>query len=58
MIRNSRIRAPLSVSLIVLGGMLIFLVPDDVWIGAVLAALGVALELIAFTLLRNAKRDK
>lgn len=43
-------RRALSVSLVVLGGILIFLAPDNVWIGAVLAIAGIIIELIAFKL--------
>jgi hypothetical protein len=45
MIKNRRRRRLLSFGMIVLGGLLIFLAPDDVWIGIVLALLGVGIEL-------------
>jgi len=54
-IKHPHRRRTLSAALIVLGGILIFLAPDNVWIGAVLAVLGIVLELIAFGLVR---RDK
>ncbi len=53
MIRNSHRRRTLSASLVVLGALLIFLAPDNAWIGAVLAIAGVAVELIAFGLARR-----
>jgi hypothetical protein len=34
--------------LIILGAVLIFLAPDHVWIGALLAVLGALIELLAF----------
>lgn len=50
MLKYSHWRRALSVGLVVLGGMLIFLAPANVWIGAVLAILGIVIELIAFGL--------
>lgn len=50
LLRYPRQRRTLSFILVVLGGALLFLAPDDAWIGAALAALGVAIELIAFGL--------
>jgi hypothetical protein len=44
MIHNPQARRALALLLTVLGGMAIFLVPEDIWIGAFLLALGVALE--------------
>lgn len=52
---NPRARRLLSAALIVLGAVLIFLAPDDAWIGIVLAVLGLALEGVALAL---AHRDK
>lgn len=40
----------LSVILILLGALLLFLAPDDTWLGGVLALAGIAVELIAFAL--------
>lgn len=53
MIKHPHQRRALSASLIVLGGVLIFLAPDNVWIGAVLAILGIVIELIAFGLIHR-----
>jgi drug/metabolite transporter (DMT)-like permease len=50
MIKNPRRRRILSFGMIVLGGLLIFLAPDDVWIGIVLALLGVGIELAGIML--------
>ena len=36
MITNPRIKRILSISLLVLGGMLMFFAPENIWIGAVL----------------------
>jgi hypothetical protein len=44
MIRNPRTRRILSLVLIVMGGLLIFLAPANIWIGALLLGLGVVLE--------------
>jgi hypothetical protein len=50
MLKYSHWRRALSVGLVVLGGILIFLAPANVWIGSVLAILGIVIELIAFGL--------
>lgn len=50
MIDNPRTRRFLSAVLILLGAVLIFLAPDNAWIGVVLAVLGLAIEGIAVTL--------
>jgi drug/metabolite transporter (DMT)-like permease len=55
MIDNPRTRRFLSAALILIGAVLIFLAPDDAWIGVVLAALGFAIEGIAVAL---GHRDK
>lgn len=44
MIRDPRTRRRLSLALLILGGLLLFLAPEDIWIGGLLLALGVALE--------------
>ena len=50
MIRNRRTRRLLSVVLLILGGMLMFFAPENIWIGAVLFALGVGLEIAGLVL--------
>jgi drug/metabolite transporter (DMT)-like permease len=50
MIKNPRRRRILSLGMIILGGLLIFLAPDDVWIGVVLAMLGVGVEVAGIVL--------
>lgn len=50
MIKNRRRRRILSFGMILLGGLLIFLAPDDVWIGIVLALLGVGVEVAGILL--------
>lgn len=40
----------LSLILILLGAVLLFLAPDDTWLGIVLALAGIAVELLAFAL--------
>lgn len=57
MTKHPHLRRALSVGLVVLGGILIFLAPDDVWIGAVLAIVGIVIELIAFRL-ANSSDDR
>lgn len=44
MIRNPRTRRILSVVLMALGGLLLVLVPADLWIGSLLLLLAVAME--------------
>ncbi|MDN5753359.1 MAG: hypothetical protein L0H15_08765 [Nitrosospira sp.] len=45
MIRNPRTKRFLSVTLLVLGGVLMFLAPENIWIGAMLFVLGIAVEI-------------
>lgn len=52
MIRNPHTRRILSLALLLLGGLLLFLAPEDIWIGGALLLLGVALE-IAGTLMQR-----
>jgi len=52
MIRNPRTRRILSLVLMALGGLLLFLAPEDIWIGTLLLGLGVALE-VAGTLMHR-----
>jgi len=50
MIKNVRMRRTLALSLIVLGGVPLLLAPEDIWIGAVLVGLGIALEVVGIAL--------
>ena len=47
MIRNPRIKRVLSISLFVLGGVLILLAPDNAWIGVILLGIGLGVEIAA-----------
>ena len=47
---KSRHRRKLAVVLVILGGVLMFFAPDKYWVGGVLLALGVVLELVGITL--------
>jgi len=42
-----------AVVLVILGGILMFLAPDKYWLGGVLLALGVVVELVGITLERK-----
>ena len=56
MITNPRIKRILSISLLVLGGMLMFFAPENIWIGAILFTLGVGVEIVGLVLgHRNSK---
>ena len=46
MIMNRRTKRILSISLLVLGGMLMFFAPENIWIGAILFTLGVGVEIV------------
>jgi energy-converting hydrogenase Eha subunit E len=50
MIRNVRVRRLLAGSLAAVGVALLLLAPHDAWLGIVLIALGLALELIGMRL--------
>jgi hypothetical protein len=41
---NPRTRRAVSLLLLILGGVLLFLAPKDVWLGLVLLGMGLALE--------------
>lgn len=50
---KSRHRRPLAIALVIVGGILMFLAPDKYWLGGVLLALGVVVELVGITLERK-----
>jgi hypothetical protein len=50
MIKNPRTKRILSISLLGLGGMLMLLAPEDIWIGAILFALGIGVEIAGLVL--------
>ena len=54
MIRNQRIRRTIAAIMIVLGAVLVFLA-SELWPGALLFVLGIALELAGIALERKAK---
>jgi hypothetical protein len=56
MMKNPRSRRVLSVVLVIAGGVLIFLAPDHVWIGGVMAALGVGIEFIRIVVDEHRKK--
>jgi len=45
MTKNPRTRRSVSLALIIVGGILIFLAPDDILVGVLLLGYGVSLEL-------------
>jgi hypothetical protein len=45
MISNARSRRILALGLLALGGILLWLAPEDAWLGGLLLALGLALEI-------------
>ena len=56
MIKNQRNRRILSLTLLVLGGLLMFLAPEEAKFGAVLLALGILVEIVGISLAhRNGK---
>jgi hypothetical protein len=58
MIENPRTKRRLSLSLLVLGGLLMFLAPENFWIGAVLFGLGIAVEIAGAVLRQRSKTKK
>ncbi|HEX8873187.1 MAG TPA: hypothetical protein VF780_01065 [Nitrosospira sp.] len=50
MIRNPRTKRLLSVPLLILGGLLMFLAPENIWIGAVLFIFGAGVEIAGLVL--------
>jgi hypothetical protein len=55
MIENPRTKRKLSLSLLILGGLLMFLAPENMWIGAVLFGLGIIVELAGAVLRQRRK---
>jgi hypothetical protein len=53
MISNPRSRRALSLAVMALGGVLLFLVPQDIWIGTFLLGLGIGLEVAGTRLHRR-----
>jgi hypothetical protein len=56
MIGNSRTNRKLSFSLLVLGGLLMFLAPENIWVGVVLFSLGIIVEIASIVLRRRQER--
>lgn len=56
MLRNSNVRRLFSLILLATGGALLFLAPENIWVGALLLALGVLLEVVAL-LVRGRHRE-
>lgn len=54
MTKTPRTRRVLSLGLMILGGVILFLTPADLWAGAMLVALGIVLE-VTGTLLGHRK---
>jgi hypothetical protein len=50
MIKNPRTRRILSLGLLILGGVILLLAPANVWAGAILVALAIALEIVGAVL--------
>ena len=50
MIKSPRNKRILSISLLVLGGVLIFLASENAWIGAILLVLGLGVEIAGLVL--------
>ena len=47
---RTRTKRLLSVVLLILGGVLMFFAPENIWIGAILFALGLGLEIAGLVL--------
>jgi hypothetical protein len=58
MIANPRTKRKLSLSLLILGGLLIFLAPENIWVGTVLFGLGIAVEIAGAVLRQRSKTGK
>jgi hypothetical protein len=58
MIASPRTKRKLSLSLLILGGLLIFLAPENIWVGTVLFGLGIAVEIAGAVLRQRSKTGK
>lgn len=56
MIKDPRTRRNVSLALMMVGGVLIFLAPEDIWIGVLLLGFGVSLELIGALMKRRPEK--
>jgi len=56
MVKNPLGRKLLSVVLVIAGAVLIFLAPDHIWVGGVMAALGVGIEFIRIVVDEHRKK--
>ena len=57
MIKNPRVRRTVSMILLLLGGVFIFLAPQNAWVGMVLMGMGLAMEVISYVIRRNRNSD-
>lgn len=48
--KNPRTRRPVSFGLLILGGVLLFLAPENAWLGLVFVGLGILLEVAGIML--------
>jgi hypothetical protein len=48
--KNPRTRRPISLGLLILGGVLLFLAPENAWLGLVFIGLGILLEVAGIML--------
>lgn len=55
MIRNPMTRRALALVLTVLGGLVLFLAPEGIWVGGLLLALGAGLEVAGALMQRRGK---
>jgi Na+/phosphate symporter len=55
MIKNPRIRRTISIILLIVGGIFMFLAPQNAWIGFVLVGIGLLLEFISYGLRHDNK---
>ncbi len=57
MIKNPRIRRTISAILLVLGGVLIFLAPQNAWLGSVPLGAGLLLEVVGYIIRHDRRSD-